>query len=273
MGEALWDSTPAGLFLGGAPLNVAIHLSRQGVEVELISSVGTDRLGNELLSRLQDEKVGITFIKKDPEYETGFVTAAIEENGDAKYIIVENVAWDFLPEAPKNAKHTPRAIVYSSLGMRHSESARKIDEWLSVSGDAMRVFDVNLRAPHFDRKNILYRMNEAHFIKSNREEALFLLGLETAPPPKVLAEKLMALSGAKVICLTCDSQGAGMLIGERWYWAAGKKVPVVDTIGAGDSFLATLLVNWLIGNVSPKTALELACRVAESVVQSNGATP
>ena len=129
IGEAVWDSTPAGLFLGGAPLTVAMHLRQLGVSVSLVSAVGDDRLGYELRRRLTVAGVNLSLLGVNTRLETGFVVAELEDSGNASYTIFEGVAWDHLPIVPMPPPSSP-ALVYSSLVMRTSHGLSRLSSWL-----------------------------------------------------------------------------------------------------------------------------------------------
>ena len=98
VGECLFDALPSGVFLGGAPLNVACHLSQLGAKASFASAVGDDRLGREALRRLRARGVDVDLVATDAAAETGFVTAEVDEAGDATYTFATPAAWDSVPE-------------------------------------------------------------------------------------------------------------------------------------------------------------------------------
>src|SRR5512132_2179119 len=116
VGEILWDSLPTGLFLGGAPFNVACHLGVGGVPVAMVSRVGADRLGDEALRRARDYGVATDLVQVDPHLPTGLVNATIDESGEARYVILEDAAWDAieLNEALLARAENAAAIVFGS---------------------------------------------------------------------------------------------------------------------------------------------------------------
>jgi len=272
IGEALWDSTPAGLFLGGAPLNVAMHLRQLNVKVALISAVGDDRLGHELRRRLYNAGVDISLLGVHKSRETGFVLAELQDNGNARYTILQDVAWDLLPIVPMPDPEPPSALIYSSLVMRHDAGLTRLEAWFRAAPEAIRIFDVNLRAPHYTVDTINEQLHKADWIKANYEEAAQILGIVDATPFD-LAVMIQSHFSVSAVLLTCDAAGAGVLMENEWLWLPAPKATVVDTIGAGDAFLAAFVAHYLIEQKDLYFSLSAALRRASKVVEYSGAVP
>lgn len=274
-GEILWDFLPDGLHPGGAPFNVTYHLHAQGVRALVASAVGDDTLGEELIRRLHDWGISTEHIARLAR-RTGFVRALIEESGDARYEIERKVAWDQITPKPallRAAKRT-HALIFGSLAQRTRENRTALTTLLeTVPADALRVFDVNLRAPHDDLKLVATLAPKASVLKLNHEEAARLAdGSEIPGHEERNASELHRRYGCERVVVTCGGRGAGLLRAGRWLWEKGRRVQVVDTIGAGDSFLATLVAHLLRGS-DDRTALRESCRTGEWVATQRGATP
>lgn len=275
-GEMLWDLLPDGIFPGGAPFNVAYHLHRHGLNVHLASSVGRDLLGEELLRRLRHWGLATDGISRHHGLPTGHVRAALGAGGDARYEIATSVAWDQIAtgEDTIRATHAAQALVFGSLAQRSTFNRAALDRLLAVlPGDALRVFDVNLRAPHNDLDLVRAIAPRATLLKLNADEAARLC--DDAPGfgreeghARTLAER----TGCALICVTGGAHGAGLLSRGQWCWEPGRPVEVADTVGAGDSFLAALLAGRLRG-LPEAECLARACRLGEWVAAHRGATP
>ncbi|HEX7018650.1 MAG TPA: PfkB family carbohydrate kinase, partial [Gemmatimonadaceae bacterium] len=150
VGEVLWDALPAGLFLGGAPFNVACHLRAAGARVSMVSRVGRDRLGEEALRRMPWYGVGSDLIQLDDELATGFVRVTLDDAGNPDYEILEPVAWDAIAASDPLLRRAAdaRAIIFGSLAQRHPVSRATIRRLWDT--DALLVFDANLRPPYDD---------------------------------------------------------------------------------------------------------------------------
>ena len=278
-GEILWDFLPHGLFPGGAPFNVGYHLHQLDQPVELLSGIGRDKLGGELVRRLDGwgiSKEGITFHAGLP---TGTVIAETSGSGDATYTITSSVAWDqiLISEDIVRLAIEARALVFGSLALRSPVNRTSLDRLCQViPDDAWRVFDVNLRAPHDDPDLVRDLAGRANLLKLNAEEAArIVLNAEGEEPgsEEALARALATDKGCPAVCITAAERGAGLLLDDQWFWEDGRTVDVVDTVGAGDAFLARLLSHLLSGEVSPAGALASACRHGEWVASQYGATP
>jgi fructokinase len=278
-GEILWDFLPAGLFPGGAPFNVGYHLKQLGADVRLVSAVGRDLLGEELLIRLRNWNLDTELITRHSGLPTGYVRAVLGENGDARYDITPSVAWDqiFMNQDVAQAAVGAQALVFGSLAQRspfNRTVLNRIFDVLPGRDEAWRVFDVNLRAPHDDLELVRELAPRATLLKLNSEEAARLCRLpdETSGHEEKHARALHNTTGCQLICITAAERGAGLLRDSLWYWEKGRPVDIADTVGAGDSFLASLLIH-LLAKVPEAEALARACRTGEWVATQRGATP
>ena len=278
-GEILWDFLPAGLFPGGAPFNVAYHLKQLGEEVHLLSGLGRDKLGDELARRLHGWNISTDLITFHAGLPTGTVVAETGPSGDATYHITPSVAWDQImvnEDTTRNAYHA-RAIVFGSLALRSRVNQSALDRIMEVlPKNALRVFDVNLRAPHDDLELIKNRAKKCDLLKLNSEETarIVLNTVEEQPDSEeAMARTLAQEYGCAMVCITAGSRGAGLLANDEWFWEPGQSVEVQDTVGCGDAFLARLLSHLLHNKLPPQQSLASACRHGEWVAGKIGATP
>lgn len=276
-GEILWDFLPRGAFPGGAPFNVCYHLSRLGLRAHLASAVGQDLLGDDLLRRLKGWGLETDGITRHLGLPTGHVRAVLDAAGNASYEIATGVAWDqILPgEDTLRAAFGARALVFGSLAQRSPVNRAALERLLAVlPADALRVFDVNLRAPHDDLALVRDLARKATLLKLNAAEAARLAGGEPGSGrEEAHARALAEQAGCPLVCLTAGGDGGGILADGAWHWVKARPVTVRDTVGAGDAFMAGLLAGLLLHRESPAAALERACRMGEFVAAQDGATP
>jgi len=274
-GEALWDCLPEGRHLGGAPLNVAYHLSRLGCSAWPVSRVGDDSAGRELLDQLQDWELPIELVGTTPKWQTGLVNVSLDE-GCPTFHIVEDVAWDYiaLPKSLPGSCKPVDVIVYGSLAQRTANNREALQHLFDAAPDALKVFDVNLRPPFDELARVWTLARETSLIKLNDEEAAILLG-QSSPSKNIeaSARALRKQTGCDRICITVGSAGAGLLYQDLWYWVDAVPVQVRDTVGAGDSFLAALVQGLLVLAERPEATLNRAAILASFVAGSDGATP
>jgi len=277
LGELLWDLLPSGRQLGGAPANFAYFANLLGDRGIVASRVGNDDLGRQAASRLRQLGSSTEYLQYDPTHATGTVAVRVDGAGQPQFEIARPVAWDFLEWTPawKKLAEAADAVCFGSLAQRSPVSRETILQFLrSTQPRALRVFDVNLRAPFYSRDVLEASLPLADVIKLNHDELPLLAGVLGIPfgEERSTAEALLHASMAKLVCVTRGSCGS-LLVGKAG--AAehpGFRVVVVDTVGAGDAFTATLVYHCLRG--SPLEEMnEAANRVGAWVASQAGATP
>lgn len=273
-GEVLWDCFRDGKKPGGAPMNVALHLRKQGLDSVLISAVGQDEDGKRMRAFLATKGLGLSCIQTNTAFATGLVEVSLGEKGQATYAIVEPVAWDAIAYKPEYAElvRGTDAFVYGSLAAREAGSRSALFKLLEDA--SLKVFDMNLRPPHFSKEIIETLLYRADILKINEDELRYL---EAEYQLNSLddADKLDWLSKAfavHTICVTLGDKGAMAWYRGELFSHPGFKVEVVDTIGAGDAFLAAFIAGILEERSLP-TILESACRAGAEVASKSGANP
>ena len=276
MGEVLWDLLPAGKQLGGAPANFAYHAHALGAEALVVSRVGHDPLGGELLSRLQGVGLRTDGITTDPSAPTGTVSVTLDGQGKPTFTIHENVAWDLI-EAVKQAldeASKANAICFGTLAQRNARARAAIRAIVQATPPtALRVFDINLRQHFWSREIILESLELADVMKLNDEELpivakLFGLSGDESNQMRQIAARFQL----KAVALTKGANGSSLVVGNELVSRPGTKLTVVDTVGAGDSYTAALALGLLAG-YSPVRILEQAHRIADYVCTQPGAMP
>ena len=273
-GEVLWDVFPTHKKIGGAPLNVALRLQSFQNEGSLISCLGDDQYGHELKSRLQELGVKMDHIQLNEKLETSRVEVVLDKEGVASYTIHGPCAWDDirLNEALISLVKNAKVFIFGSLIARSKNSRNTLEKLLSVS--EFSVFDVNLRPPHYNFRTLETLMNAADFIKFNDEELVEIV--EKFDQKHQSFEQSMKFIASKTntrnICVTRGSKGAILFYDNTFYYNSGFQVKVADTVGSGDSFLATL-IDALLKRSNPQKAIDLACAIGALVAQYQGANP
>ncbi|MBZ9730367.1 carbohydrate kinase [Salegentibacter sp. JZCK2] len=273
-GEILYDVFPDREKIGGAPLNVASRLSGLGIETEMISTVGDDEKGEKLISHLESKNIKTENIAKDAEHVTGVVNVTLSASGSATYEIAHPAAWDKIEisEGIKNSVQNADAFIFGSLICRDKVSQQTLFELLPEA--KYRIFDINLRPPYYEKEVLVKLMEQADFIKFNDDE-LFEIAEMIGSPYNSIEQNLQYLSertNTQTICVTKGRHGAVLLKDGARYYNSGFKVKVKDTVGAGDSFLASLIAG-LLKEEDPQSTLDFACAVGALVAGEEGANP
>ncbi|PUB35941.1 fructokinase [Elizabethkingia sp. YR214] len=275
-GEVLWDIFPGGQRrIGGAPFNVAYHLSRMGVEAHMISGVGNDDLGNELLEKIQGWNISVNGIQVTNQYPTSTVIASIDENNDAQYDIVQHVAWDYIETRPAdlNLLAETDALVFGTLAARNEKSKNTLFELTEASN--YNVFDINLRPPYYDIyliKDLLHRTQLAKFNKAELRMMLNFMGKDYVTE-KDSIQYLQDVFAMKEIIISKGSKGALYANGDDLYLYPTVSVEVKDTVGSGDSFLAGFLSKRLEIGTSAHQIMHQAVALGAFITAQEGACP
>lgn len=273
-GEVLFDVFPTHTKIGGAPLNVGLRLASLGIETQIISRIGQDAKGKELLDFIEANDVSTTYIQTDSHFSTGEVTVKLDEKGSASYTINYPVAWDKIEATPEahDIVSFADAVVFGSLVCRDTASYQSLLSLLNVA--KYKIFDVNLRAPFYTKELLSDLMNKADFIKFNDDE-LYEISAYLGSPYHSLEQNMQFIAektNTQHICVTKGSHGAVLFYNNQLFYNSGYKITVADTVGAGDSFLAGLLSKLLAG-IAPQEAINFACALGALVAQEEGANP
>ncbi len=276
LGEVLWDVLPDSKQLGGAPANFAYISNALGNRGIVLSRVGEDEFGREILDELQAKNLSTKNIQIDGEKLTGIVNVKLE-NGQPTYEIVENVAWDFLEfsEDWREIAQNCDAVCFGSLAQRNEVSRTTIRRFVAETREnCLRTFDVNLRQKYFSDEILRESLSAANIVKLNHEELPLICQIcEIAAMNDIESvEKLREKLGLKLICLTRGANGSLLVTENKRSENGGIKITIADTIGAGDSFTAAMthgiLRGWELDKVN-----EFANRVGAFVASNTGAMP
>lgn len=273
-GEVLWDMLPGGAKPGGAPMNVGIHLKRQGIHPWLVSRIGNDREGEKLRRFLQDSEMDLSFLQTDATLPTSQVLVHLDEDKNATYEICEPVAWDNIqPEkALNNLAKKADLVVFGSLASRNVTSRNTLIQFLEDS-PATRLLDVNLRSPFHTRTVVEKLLSLADFVKLNNDELVEIARWNGRKGTGAeLITWLSEFFNCPTVCVTRGANGAALFLENRLIEHPGFKVKAVDTVGAGDSFLAGLIARLFAGK-SAEDALKYACATGAYVASQPGAVP
>ena len=277
MGEALWDVLPEGKKIGGAPANFAYHVSQFGLPSCVVSAIGDDALGKEIIENFTSK--GLNHLIAEVPYPTGTVQVEIDPAGVPQYEIKENVAWDNIPYTARLEQLAGRtkAVCFGSLAQRNVVSRNTINRFLDAmpqTDDTLVVFDVNLRQGFYNKEILCNSMKRCNILKINDEE-LVTVSRMFGYPGIDLQDKCWILLGKynlKMLILTCGINGSYVFTPGNVSFQPTPKVEVADTVGAGDSFTAAFISSILKGK-SVQEAHSIAVRTSAYVCTKKGAMP
>jgi len=273
-GEILWDMLPDGPQPGGAPLNVAYHLTKLGVDTSIVSRVGNDANGSKLELLLDDWGINKCLLQTDDQYPTSEVIAKMNNGNEVSYEIVAPVAWDFI-QLPKHisAEIKPTTyFIYGSLASRNDISKNTLFQLLETN--AIKVFDINLRPPFINRDLLETLLLKADIVKFNQAElemAQLLFGGSFSNELSQI-RFIQKHFGVAEIIVTKGEFGASYYKNDETYNAWGTEVNVKDTIGSGDAFLAAFIANHYLKN-DPQTIIKNSVAMGAFVATKKGGCP
>jgi fructokinase len=247
IGEILWDMLPTGRQPGGAPFHVARELQRLGQSVQLISRVGDDELGAELLAVMAQLGLDGQLVQRSRTHLTGVVKVN-QSSSRREYKIVEPVAWDYVQHTDelRELVADSQMLVYGSLAARSAATRETLYRLLQVA--PYKVFDMNLRAPHYTRTVVQYLLRQADLVKLNEQELQEIMGwLGQLAMEETALPWLAQHYGLQAVCLTKEAGGATLWHNNTLLYRPSSSPQKADGLGSSDAFLATLLSRWVSG--------------------------
>lgn len=270
-GEVLWDIYPQDKKLGGAPFNVAAHLKKLGSKAYMISKVGADTYGKEIMQAVKSQGIPLNQLQVDDNFETGQVLVTLNEFGIPTYEIKEPVAWDFIHSNLDNLDlvRNSDALIYGTLACRSSRNLDTLMDLMKMS--SLNICDLNIRQNYYSKKIIEALLPHTDILKINDKEKRLLCRMFELEE-SVFYDKINARFDFKIIITTKGGDGAEAYSDSNLVMAMSPKVKVLDTVGSGDAFLAAFTHNYLQGH-NIKICLEAGTRLGAYVATRSGAIP
>lgn len=270
-GEIIWDVYETEKFIGGAPLNLAAHCSKQGAESFMLSAVGNDNLGKRALEEVKGFNVKTDFISVNQEKETGKCIVTLNKNGVPSYNVLTDVAYDYI-KTPDNIKNFEFDVFcFGTLALRSKKNLETVKSILK-NGNIKKIYcDINIRPPFFSDETIIFALENTNILKISDEELHFVSESCGLKELKDIAEKHKNL---EFILLTQGEKGATVYDCKNKiaYTENAPKVEVKSTVGAGDSFGATFICEYFKTN-DIKKSLKKATEISAFVVSKKEAIP
>ncbi len=276
VGEVLWDVIGTERHLGGAPFNFAAHCRQLGARSAIVSRVGRDELGDEILARAGELGVDAGLIQRDAEHPTGQVRVTLDAGGQPTFDICTGVAYDYLAAPPEAVARVAEAdaVCFGTLAQRHPAARRSIAELLDAARRALLVCDLNLRPPHYTPEVVRDALSRCHLLKLNDDELRVvraMLACEALDEDAFLLHLLEAYD-LELICVTLGARGCVLRTLRERIVSPGYVCEIVDTVGSGDAFAAALVVRYREGRPLAEVA-DFANLVGAYVATQRGATP
>jgi fructokinase len=277
-GEILWDIIDSKPYIGGAPFNLAAHMTKMGLKSTLISSVGKDVLGTKALKEAEKRGINSSCNRVHPHLPTGIVEVNLDERGHPTYLIKENVAWDNIildqDLIDSLTKNKWEIFCFGTLAQRTKENREVLSQIISQVHPHHVFYDVNLRQNYYKKEWIEKSLCQSSIVKLNDREALIISELLFGQTLKqeTLAELICQEYDPSIVSITHGKNGSSVYRNGKLEKVPGLNGPVADTVGGGDSYSAGFLFSYLCGT-SIYEAAEFAEMVGNFVVSQSGAVP
>lgn len=278
IGEALFDIFPDSERLGGAPLNFAVHAHQLGNEGVMITRIGQDRLGEQIVDELRRREMTLDHVQSDPDHATGTVVIDFDADREPVYQITPGAAWDHL-QWDGDLDHLAvqaDAVCFGTLAQRAAQARNNIIRFLEASSRGLRLLDVNLRESFYDRRIISRSLELADAVKLNQTE-LTRIGqlLSLGEDPDAIAAAMIGRYKLDWLAVTAAEQGMAVHTPDgRKY--TGQAHPATgeegDPVGAGDA-AAAALVHGVIRRWPWDRIITFANAVGGHVASQPGACP
>ncbi|MEO9003600.1 MAG: carbohydrate kinase [Ginsengibacter sp.] len=275
-GEVLWDILGNEKLLGGAPANFGYHCKQLGADAKIVSAVGNDELGVEIIQHFIQKALPTEYLQRTSAHQTGTVTVEIDERGVPSYIIHEPVAWDYIEwnDTLHSLSVMADAICFGSLSQRDTVTKATLHKMLkSVSHKCLKVFDINLRQPFYTHQVLLESLELANVVKMNIDEALIVGAMfNWGNDVQRIVMELFKKFNFQLVAITYGEEGSKLYTTDKESFMKVNAVKISDTIGAGDSFTAAIVTGWL--NQLPLAEIhELATNLSAYICTQRGAMP
>ncbi len=280
LGEVLGDVFPEQTVIGGAPYNVARHCHAFGLDVQFLTAVGKDALGERILAEMREAGLSMAGVQQHEALPTGQVMVRFEKGGH-RFEILDKQAYDAVEWSPVEQlvkKNSPRLVYFGTLALRHAPMQAMAEQWLKLCGAATVFCDINLRAPWYGEANLRLALNAADILKINHEElpeVCQLFGLPASPDLHEQARHLLMAFNLREMFVTCGEQGSFWLNAYGDSFRAPPiclQAPFVDSVGAGDAYTA-IVIRGLLAGWSRQAILPRAAAFAASICSIRGAVP
>lgn len=270
-GEVLWDVYPDGKELGGAPFNVAAHMKKLGANSHIVTKVGREELGTQIIRAIEEQDISTNYTQIDYTFSTGTVDVRLDKDGKPTYHVKQPSAWDFIHSNLENMNlvQNSSALIFGTLACRSERSRQTLIDLARIS--KLNICDLNIRQNYYSKELIEELLGFTDILKINEEElrlieAIFEIDLDQN------LQKLKEKFDLNLIILTKGAEGAQVWFEDRLYSAEAHKVNVIDTVGSGDAFLAAFIHNYL-NDEKISHCLESGCALGAYVASKPGAIP
>jgi len=265
--------------LGGAPLNFCVMVNQllqpSGFTTAVVSAVGNDIQGTTARRHLDSASIDTTHLQTHPTLVTGEarIHENVDEGAECNFEILPNVAWDDLrwTAALQDFTNQVCCVVYGTLAQRSLHSRETLHKFLTACPNAIRLFDVNLRVPHYDAEIIRSGCNAATILKINSHELPIVsdaVDMDHHADPLDGCLELLEQFSLDAVVLTASDQGTTIVTADQTHVGNVPQVIVQSSVGAGDACTAGIVAGLKL-NLDFEKVVGLANQLGALVASNN----
>lgn len=263
---------------GGAPANVAAVVSKLGGKSNFISQLGEDAFGDYIIDELNKVNVDTSYVLRTNKANTGLAFVSLKEDGNRDFSFYRNPSADMLLNESEinkewfNDCHSLHFCSVDLIDCPMKEAHKKAID-CAIDNNSIISFDPNVRLPLWNsedecRKAILEFLPFAHIVKISDEELEFITGFNNIED----AKEVLFNGSVKMVIFTKGKDGAEIYTKDKVVSIEGNVVEVVDTTGAGDSFIGSLLYQVAEGEYSLEQLVDLSEEKVQEILTFSNAT-
>ena len=244
--------------VGGAPANVCAAFTKLGGESKMITQLGEDPFGDKIIDEFRKYNIGCEYVSRTSEANTSLAFVALDENKNREFSFYRKPGADMLLEADTIKQEWFEnifALHFCSISIGDFPMKQAHDRAIeyTLNNNGIVSFDLNVRlplwkAPERLKEAILEMIPKAHILKISDEELEFITGYDTVDK----AKEVLFNGNVKLVLFTKGKDGAEAHTKDKIVKIPGNSVDVVDTTGAGDSFIGSFLFKLLQDNINIK---------------------
>jgi len=275
IGEILFDVYPDSEKLGGAPLNFLYHVHKFAGAGNIISRIGNDEPGKEILQFLENCNISSNYIQIDQHHPTGTATVKLNERNEPSFTIESNTAYDFIEannDLHKLIEESTDCLYFGSLAQRNDVTRNTIH---SLMGKNIKYFcDLNIRQNFFNKDIIVKSLSAADILKVNIDELKLLndLVIKENFDLEKTSFRLKDEFNIELLAITGGAEGSILIREGDIDKFKVDPIKAIDTVGAGDAFASVLCLGYLNGWELPAVN-KIANFFASEICMIEGALP
>jgi fructokinase len=247
-GEVLWNLQPEGKQISGLPVIFGYHLKQMGADVNIISAVGNDLFGKEVLNKITSLNLKRNYIQVKEHLRTSTKSFTLDAKGNPLYIIDEPVAWDCIEmnEALKSLASKADIISFNLMAQRNSTARQTIYRLLcSAKSNSLRILSFNLHQQPLNVDALIQSLKFANILKINKAELKLLSGaLSLKGNEENILSELLHTFNLQFVVLMKGNESSSIVTPFEKSVLKMPKIDIVEDVGAEDAFMATLVFDY-----------------------------